>query len=94
MLGNSSKGQSWTYIGDIINGVAHGRGYEIWSSGDWYEGDFVNGIKNGYGIYVFSTGGMYLGGYVDDKRHGYGCYLYSDGRSDEGHWNSGTFLGQ
>lgn len=41
-----------TYVGDVVNGEAHGSGTFTWNSGNTYTGDFVNNSQTGEGIFT------------------------------------------
>ena len=43
------------YIGEVVNGLAEGKGIFYGYNGDRYEGDYRNGKKEGKGIYYFNN---------------------------------------
>ena len=58
------------YVGDCLNGLAHGRGKA--KGIDIYEGEFKQGNKHGIGTYVWPDGPRYQGSYAEDRRSGFG----------------------
>ena len=76
------------YIGQVENGVAHGKGVFNYDSGSKYEGDWENGKKNGKGLFFYNKdifkGDKYDGNWVNDKQEGKGLYLFNDGDMYEG----------
>jgi hypothetical protein len=58
------------YVGDCLNGLAHGRGNA--KGIDTYEGEFKQGNKHGIGTYIWPDGPRYQGNYADDRRNGFG----------------------
>ena len=49
------------YSGDVKNGVPHGKGTAIYSSGEKYIGDWKEGKLHGQGIYIFPDGSSFKG---------------------------------
>ena len=82
------------YIGQAINGVAHGKGTFIYTNGDKYEGKWKNGKKEGKGISKYINGDTYIGEYKDGKKEGTGTYTYEDGTTYEGDWKNGKKEGK
>lgn len=64
---DDSPVQDYTYNGPSVNGLAHGVGKMIYSSGDVYKGDFVNGMRHGLGEYTFANGAQQMGHFVDNE---------------------------
>ena len=71
------------------NGVKHGKGREVYPSGDFFEGTYVNGSREGYGKYVYSDGDSYVGEYKNDKPHGKGKFTFGNGAYYDGDWVNG-----
>ena len=67
------------YIGEVVNGLAEGKGIYCWKSGSRYEGEWRNGKKEGKGILYFNEGSLYEGDWKDDKKEGKGIYYYVSG---------------
>ena len=40
------------YIGQVVNGLAEGKGIAYFNNGDKYEGDCKNGKADGRGIFI------------------------------------------
>ena len=77
------------YIGDIQNGVPHGRGkvtYHPGGSGKFYDGEWKDGKFHGKGLAKFTNGESYEGQFEYGLRHGYGCNISSDGSKYEGNY--------
>jgi len=44
------------YMGQVRDGLKHGRGKQVAADGSEYQGDFVNGEPHGHGIYYYPDG--------------------------------------
>jgi len=73
-----------SYVGDLKDGLKHGKGIYKYVSGDVYEGDFKDDLSHGKGIYKWASGNVYEGDYKDDKKNGKGIYKWEDGNVYEG----------
>ena len=82
------------YVGQAINGVAHGKGTFTYTNGDKYEGKWKNGKKEGKGISKYINGGTYIGEYKDGKKEGTGTIQYANGEKYEGDWKDGKIEGK
>ncbi len=82
---SSSKNGSVTYLGDLLNGKANGKGYGLWKSGSAYDGNWKDNMRHGEGVFIWADGEKYEGEYQNDQRHGYGVYVAKAGRY-EGQW--------
>ena len=68
------------YIGECLNGIAHGKGKKYYSNGNIkYEGDFVKGKYEGNGKYISKNGEYYIGEWLNDLKHGKGKEYYKNG---------------
>ena len=67
------------YIGDWLEGKAHGKGKYMDPSGNQFIGSYVNDEKHGYGIDIFKNGDRYEGFFVRDERSGFGIYSFKNG---------------
>ena len=83
---SSSKNGYVTYLGDLRNGMANGKGYGYWKSGSSYDGYWKDNMRHGEGVFIWADGEKYEGQYENDQRHGYGVYMAKAGRY-EGQWN-------
>lgn len=72
------------YIGDCLNGLAHGSGKAQGRIS--YEGEFSQGYKNGKGILVWETGARYEGDFLNDRITGKGIVVWKDGSRYEGNF--------
>jgi hypothetical protein len=65
--GNRATGQGelvWQtarYVGEMRDGMRHGRGTMTWADGIRYEGDFLTDNFHGRGTMVWPSGGRYEG---------------------------------
>jgi hypothetical protein len=53
------------YFGEVKDGVPHGKGTAIFSSGETYVGDWKYGKSHGQGVYVFPNGNSFKGEWKD-----------------------------
>lgn len=47
---------NWIYIGELTQGIPHGKGIIIFKNGDYIISDFKNGARVGIGLYFSSNG--------------------------------------
>jgi hypothetical protein len=81
---------SGEYIGDCIDGLAHGQGKAIGT--DSYEGDFEEGLPHGKGVYTWADGSVYSGHFRRGLQHGRGTFTFIEDdevQSYEGMWRNG-----
>jgi len=83
-LTGTNNGVIWSYIGDILDTVPHGKGKYVYEDGETYEGDLANGLRHGKGKYTLPNGLIYEGDFVDDKIQGKGKLTYPEGHVYEG----------
>ena len=86
------------YDGQFKAGRKHGKGVEVWPTGDRYEGEFSDDRKEGRGIYVWGSGTpwageKYSGSFRNDKREGAGTYEWPDGERYTGVWKADRVAG-
>jgi len=72
------------YEGEILDGVAHGRGVYFLPNGARYEGDFANGKQTGAGKLIGANGNQVQGEFVDGVLTGKGTQVFVDGSRYEG----------
>lgn len=82
------------YIGEIQNGIKHGRGKLLDPKGDVFEGEFVNDIIKGMGVFTGSNGTVYKGQWRAGRQEGYGQESWADGSSYEGNYLKGIKHGK
>ena len=86
------KQKNGTYFGQIVDGIAEGKG--IWYGteepfiGHRYEGDWKNNKKEGKGIYYYNNGDRYEGNFINDKYDGKGVFYFSNGNRYEGNFKN------
>jgi hypothetical protein len=67
------------YTGYYLPGrVRHGRGVEVWSSGDRYNGGWKFNKLHGYGIYTYANEDVYDGDWQNNQKHGRGDLKKAD----------------
>jgi hypothetical protein len=86
LTGKNDDGTTWTYTGEVRNGLAHGKGKKTLSNGGVYEGDWVDGNRHGKGKQTNASGSVYEGDWVDNKITGKGKFTWADGDIYEGDW--------
>ncbi len=75
------------YLGDLVDGAAHGRGAQFFASGDRYDGEFRDGLFHGYGVHFdAATGETYHGDWKRGRREGHGALDAPGGSSLVGDW--------
>ena len=67
------------YIGEVVNGLAEGKGIYYYNDGDRYEGEWRNDKKEGKGIYYFNNGDRIMGDFSNDKPIGKHAMLTKNG---------------
>ena len=83
------------YVGEVRNGVYHGRGTLTFDYGNKYVGEFKDGEFHGHGVYTWERGGEYTGEWEDGEENGYGIHMYADGHEEKyvGEWKNGDWHG-
>ena len=77
------------YIGYWKNGERHGKGMNIFRSGEYYEGEWADGFRGGYGYYWWPSNEKYIGEWKGGEICGYGSYEWmDDGHSYAGVWSN------
>lgn len=82
------------YEGEIVSGLAHGKGVRSFYSGARYQGDFVNGKRHGRGSYTFPDGARYDGAFLEDQRTGKGILVWPNGDRYDGDFIDGKRTGR
>jgi hypothetical protein len=99
----TSGGSSWCcssdeglnrYIGFYLPGrMRHGRGVQVWGTGNRYDGGWISNKMHGNGIYICANGDVYDGDWQGSQKHGRGYLTKADGEIYRGHWRSGFKAG-
>jgi len=77
------------YVGDMKNGIPHGKGILTSKDGDKYEGEFKNGTQSGIGTFTRPNGFKYVGEYRDGVANGIGTETYQSGGYYKGEFKNG-----
>jgi len=77
------------YVGQIFNGLMHGKGILTYETGNKHKGEFIAGKKNGQGTLVYLNGSKYQGQFKNNKRHGQGISKFINGAEVKSRWNNG-----
>jgi len=81
------------YVGDVKDGVPHGRGKLTYHPGEErkkYEGQWANGQFHGRGILRFSNGDQFEGPWENGLQHGEGLLTLADGTKYAGRFERGN----
>eukprot|EP00750_Incisomonas_marina_P000596 INCI10431.1.p1 GENE.INCI10431.1~~INCI10431.1.p1 ORF type:complete len:339 (+),score=46.00 INCI10431.1:123-1139(+) len=78
------KNKYFTYNGEWVNGVKHGRGTLTMGDGSRFEGTFVNGEITGQGMRTWPDGSSYTGEFQRGEFCGQGIYRGLNGVTYEG----------
>ena len=88
-----SKAQIEQFDGDLISGLADGRGREVTKNGDEYIGQFSKGKKHGFGILTKPGYYKYTGNFKEGQIHGYGTMEFDDRSVYKGNFENGLYHG-
>lgn len=93
-----TPGESITWSGGCIDGIASGNGMLVWfkeskATGEKYDGEMRNGKRNGKGTNTWSSGARYDGEWHDNKQNGKGTITWPNGSRYEGAWRDNKFSG-
>ncbi len=83
------KMEKGTYEGDIIGGIANGKGKVVFDNHQTYEGEWLNNKITGKGTYTWPGGRRYEGEMKDGVLDGRGIYYYPSGDTYEGEYRHG-----
>ncbi|XP_057674076.1 MORN repeat-containing protein 3 [Corythoichthys intestinalis] len=81
------------YTGEWLDNKKHGKGTQVWKSGNIYNGDWKAGNCDGYGTFSVlqrntkTYAKKYCGEWKNGMKHGHGVYLYNSSSVYEGQWN-------
>jgi len=89
------KGDKWTFTGEMMNGIPHGKGIVIFNEGNQYTeeifiGNMYNGMIQGEGEMKNSYGHNWRSHWIDGKMEGYCEYAIFSGYIQKGYrkgWN-------
>ena len=82
------------YVGDLKNGLKHGKGIYYYENGNKYEGDWKDDKKEGRGTFYFVNGDKYEGECKNDKANGKGVKYFKNGDIYDGDWKDDTMEGR
>ena len=83
------------YIGEVVNGIAEGKGIFYGYNGDRYEGEWRNGKEEGKGIYYNANNGdRYEGEWRNGNREGKGICYFKNGDRMMGDYLNGNPIGK
>ena len=85
---------SGIYTGYLVDGVRHGQGTLVWSSGSVYTGTWEHGVRHGQGRMTFDNGDVYDGQWQDGIRQGMGTYIWANGNRYVGEFVENSRQGQ
>ena len=82
------------YVGDLKNGLKHGKGIYYYKNGNKYEGDWKDDKREGRGTFFFVNGDKYEGECKNDKANGKGVKYFKNGDRYDGDWKDDTMDGR
>ena len=82
------------YVGEVKDGLWHGRGTLHFPDGGRIEGVWDNGNLNGRGTHYQAEGNRYEGEFKDGRWHGHGIQYFPDGGRYEGEFKDGLLHGE
>ena len=83
------------YIGEWVNGYAHGKGSYFYHKGNTYHGEWKNGLRNGFGQYT-SKLSIYIGYFKNSFKHGEGSETWPGNKelNYKGFYNEGNKISE
>jgi len=75
------------YVGQIKDGLMHGKGVITYESGIKYQGEFTNGKRHGEGTIIQLNGNRFEGKFFNDMRHGKGTFRWINGAVMKTEWS-------
>lgn len=82
------------YLGEIENGVPHGKGKMFLNDLSIYDGEWVAGYMEGIGTMSWPSGKSYNGNWLHGEMNGYGSMKDPNGTIYEGHFLHGKRHGR
>lgn len=82
------------YLGEIENGVPHGKGKMFWNDHSVYDGEWVAGLMEGTGTMTWPSGKLYNGNWLHGEINGYGEMTDPNGTIYEGQFLNGKRHGR
>lgn len=89
LLGAAGCTPQESYTGEMKNGLPHGTGTWIHTSGAKYVGEFREGHREGQGTWTHTSGISYTGQWQKDRYHGRGTLTMPERLVYEGQWREG-----
>lgn len=90
----TNMGDGYSYAGDLVNGVRHGKGVLHYPTGDVYQGEFKHGNPEGMGKLTYSSGAVYSGEFKNGQPEGLGKLKYANGSVYSGKFQAGRPQGE
>ena len=84
---------SLIYSGSWKRGKRHGKGWIIYSPGNWYEGEWVEDMEHGCGVRQYEENSRYQGMWYEGKHHGKGTMVWCNKDVYIGQWVHGVMEG-
>ena len=67
------------YFGQVVDGLAEGKGTYYYNNGDRFEGKWKKNKREGRGIFYYNNGDRYEGDFKNDIREGKGIIYKNNG---------------
>jgi len=85
---------SYTYTGNTLNGLPHGKGVLKFNNGASYTGSFKEGRVDGFVKLSYGDGTDFEGWFKRGVKDGQGTMYYNDGSTITGYWKGETISGE
>lgn len=82
-----------TYIGEIYDGLKHGKGKMIFSNSDVYSGSWQQNFFHGKGKMIYSNKSIYEGDWNQGLKDGHGKMKFNNSDYYSGNWQNDLFHG-
>jgi hypothetical protein len=92
IISHARLGVTSTFVGNVVNGLAHGVGTCVFTDGSTYSGEWAANQRSGAGQMVWADGASYAGNWHADRRAGMGVLVRADGVEQVGEWFDDRFV--